>query len=135
MAIGVTRVHGGVGVEGVINGESGTQLGGSLAFFLITAKDGSNSAVDLRGEMAANPDGGLGGAVEAILRTCPQGVLAYNVANANTGVISIVVDGVNAPQAAELQTTLRALGTTVGSNSLDLSGTTVIRGGTFTVAA
>ena len=134
MAIGVTRAHGGVGVEGAINGQAGDQRGASLAFYLITVKNGSASARDLRPEMAANPDGGLGGAVEAILRACPQGVLAYCVTNSSAGTISIITDGVNAPSASELQTTIQGLGTSVGSNSMDVSGTTVASGTTFTVA-
>ena len=134
MTIGVTRTHGGVGVEGVINGVSGEQRGSSLAFFLITVKNGSNSARDLRPEMSAGSDGGLGLAVEAILRSCPQGILAYHVTNSSAGTIHLIVDGVNAPSASELQTTLQGLGTSVGSNNMDVSGTTVAAGSTFTVA-
>jgi hypothetical protein len=133
-AIGVTRVHGGVGVEGQINGETGSQLGGSLAFYHIQLRNASLAAIDVRGEMAANPDGGLGLGVEAVLRACPQGILSYNVANNGTGNVYIVTDGVNSPTAAELQTTIRDLGTTVGSTPIDVSGTLVTKGTTFTVA-
>lgn len=136
MAIGISRLTPGgavrysyAGAVGTLNGTSGAQVGASVKFFLITAKDGSNAAVDLRSE-----DDGDNEAFEAILRVLPQGVLAYYAANANSGVISVVVDGVNAPQAAELQTTIRALGTAVGANSVDLSGTTVALGTSFTVA-
>jgi hypothetical protein len=134
MAIGVTRAHGGVGIEGQINGQTGTQLGQSLAFYHIQVRDASLAAVDCRGEMAANPDGGLGLAVEAILRACPQGVLAYNMANNATGNIYVVTDGVNSPSASELQTTIRNLGTTVGATPIDVSGSLVTAGTTFTVA-
>ena len=134
MAIGVTRAHGGVGIEGQINGQTGTQLGSSLAFYHIQVRDGSLAAVDLRGEMAANPDGGLGLAVEAILRACPQGVLAYNMANNATGNIYVVSDGVNSPSASELQSTIRNLGTTVSDTPIDVSGSLVTAGTTFTVA-
>ena len=133
-AIGVTRVHGGVGVEGAINGEAGTQLGGSLAFYHIQVRGAGLTAVDVRGEMAANPDGGLGLGVESILRSAPQGILAYNVANTANGNIYIITDGVNSPTAAELQTTIRNLGTTVGSTPIDVSGSLVTKGTGFTIA-
>lgn len=133
-AIGVTRVHGGVGVEGQINGETGTSLGGSLAFYHIQLRNASLAAIDVRPEMAANPDGGLGLGVESVLRSAPQGILAYNVANNATGNVYIIVDGVNSPTAAELQTTIRNLGTSVGTNGIDVSGTLVTKGTTFTVA-
>lgn len=136
MAIGISKLTAGgvvryayAGAVGTLNGTSGAQVGASLKFFLVTVKDGSNSAVDLRSE-----DDGDNEAFEAVIRALPQGVLAYYAANANTGVISVIVDGVNAPQAAELQTTIRALGTTVGANSVDVSGTTVALGTAFTVA-
>ena len=100
-------------------------LGASVAFFLITAKNGSASARDLRTQT------GSGGAIEAIFRNLPQGILAYFITNDNSGVISIVVDGVNAPTAASLQSALQALGTV---NGMDISGTTVTLGTSFVVA-
>jgi hypothetical protein len=84
--------------------------------------------------MAANPDGGLGLGVESILRSAPQGILAYNVANTANGNIYIITDGVNSPTAAELQTTIRNLGTTVGSTPIDVSGSLVTKGTGFTIA-
>jgi hypothetical protein len=137
MAIGATRVHGGVGVEGVINGESGTELGASLAFFHIMARRSdapSAFPVDLRGEMAANPDGGLGLAVEKILQTMPSGVISYSVANNSTGNVYVICDGVNAPSATVVQAAIVALGGNVGTNDIDLRGTLVTAGTTFTVA-
>jgi hypothetical protein len=136
-----TRTNGGVGVEGVINGASGAQLGASLKFYAITVKEVGGAARDLRPEMAAGQNGGANLAVEAIMRVVPQGVLAYNVVNDNSGVIHLIVDGVNAPAATTgstsapgLQEMIRALGTTVGTNNMDVSGTTVADGATFTVA-
>ena len=133
-AIGVTRVHGGVGVEGQINGETGSQLGGSLAFYHIQLRNTSLAAIDVRPEMAANPDGGLGLGIEAVLRSAPQGILAYQVANNATGNVYIITDGVNSPTAAELQTTIRNLGTSVGTNGIDVSGSLVTKGTSFVVA-
>jgi len=131
MPIGVTRSSGYAfaGVVGTLNGTSGAQVGHSVKLYLITAKDASASAVDLRTE-----DDAVNEAFEAIIRSLPQGVLVYFAANAATGVISVICDGVNAPAASVLQTTLRALGTAVGTNSVDLSGTTVADGASFTVA-
>lgn len=117
------------GAVGTLNGTSGAQVGASIKLYLITIKDGSNSAVDIRSEDDATNE-----VFEKILQSLPQGVLAYYAANAGTGVISVICDGVNAPAASVVQTALRALGTTVGANSIDVSGTTVADGVSFTVA-
>ena len=136
MAIGVSRLTPGgavrysyAGAVGTLNGTSGAQVGASLKFFLVTIKNGSNTAIDLRTE-----DDGDNEAFEAVIRALPQGVLAYFAANANTGVISVIVDGVNAPQATELRDNIRALGSSVGANGVDVTGTTVTEGTSFTVA-
>jgi len=136
----VTRIHGGVGVEGVINGVSGAQLGGNVKFFNIVVKEAGGSARDLRPEMASGKDGGLGLAVEAILRVCPP-TIAYYVPNNNSGNIHLIVDGHNAPSASTgsatqpgLEEVIRALGTSVGSNNMDVSGTDVTEGAAFTVS-
>ena len=120
-----TRVNGSVGTTdgGIYN------PGASLAFFKVTVKDGSASAVDLRSSDAS------GQALEAVFFAFPTGVIAYDSANANTGIIHVIVDGVNAPSAAALQTTIRAMGTSVGSDSKDVSGTVVEAGAGFTVSA
>jgi hypothetical protein len=119
-----TRVNGSVGTTdgGIYN------PGASLAFFVVTVKDGSAAAVDLRSSDAT------GQALEAVFFAFPTGVIAYDTANANTGVIHVIVDGANAPGAAALQASIRAMGT-VGSDSKDVSGTTVSAGAGFTVSA
>jgi hypothetical protein len=119
-----TRVNGSVGTTdgGIYN------PGASLAFFKVTVKDGSAAAVDLRSSDAT------GQALEAIFFAFPTGVIAYDSANANTGVIHVVVDGANAPGAAALQANIRAIGT-AGSDSKDVSGTVVEAGAGFTVSA
>ena len=119
-----TRVNGSVGTTdgGIYN------PGASLAFFVVTVKDGSAAAVDLRSSDAT------GQALESVFFSFPTGIIAYDTANANTGVIHIIVDGVNAPGAAALQATIRAMGT-VGSDSKDVSGSTVSAGAGFTVSA
>ena len=119
-----TRVNGSVGTTdgGIYN------PGASLAFFKVTVKDGSAAAVDLRSSDAT------GQALEAVFFAFPTGVIAYDTANANTGVIHVVVDGANAPGAAALQATIRAMGT-VGSDGKDVSGSVVEAGAGFTVSA
>jgi len=117
------------GAVGTLNGTAGTQVGASLKFFLIAVKDNSAGAIDLRPEDDATNE-----VFEAVIRALPQGVLAYFAANAGTGVISVIVDGVNAPGATELRDNIRALGATVGANSIDVRGTTVTEGTSFTVA-
>jgi hypothetical protein len=119
-----TRVNGSVGTTdgGIYN------PGASLAFFVVAVKDGSAAAVDLRSSDAT------GQALEAVFFAFPTGVIAYDTANANTGVIHVIVDGANAPGAAALQATIRAMGT-VGSDNKDVSGTTVSAGAGFTVSA
>jgi hypothetical protein len=119
-----TRVNGSVGTTdgGIYN------PGASLAFFVVAVKDGSAAAVDLRSSDAT------GQALESVFFAFPTGVIAYDTANANTGVIHVIVDGANAPSAAALQANIRAMGT-VGSDNKDVSGTTVQAGAGFTVSA
>jgi hypothetical protein len=118
-----------------VNGSVGTTDGGiynpgaSLAFYKVTVKDGSAAAVDLRSSDST------GQALEAVFFAFPTGIIAYDSANANTGVIHVIVDGVNAPSAAALQATVRAMGSSVGSDSKDVSGTVVEAGAGFTVSA
>jgi len=117
-----------------VNGSVGTTDGGiytpgqSLAFFKVTVKDGSAAAVDLRSSDAT------GQALEAIFFAFPTGIIAYDSANANSGVIHVITDGHGAPGAAALQATVRAMGT-VGSDSKDVSGTVVEAGAGFTVSS
>ena len=129
----VTRVNGGVGVEGVINGISGSQLGQSLAFYNIIVKNAGAVAQDLRPEMAAGINGGKGLAVEAIFRVCPP-ILAYSVVDDNSGSINIICDGHAAPSASQLQSTIQGVGTSVGTNTMDVSGSVVVAGSTFVIA-
>ncbi len=117
------------GAVGTLNGTSGAQVGASLKFYLITVKDNSAGAIDLRPEDDATNE-----VFETIIRALPSGVLAYFAANASSGVISVIVDGVNAPDASVVQTALRALGASVGANGIDVRGTTVADGVSFTVA-
>lgn len=141
MAIGVTRAHGGIGIEGEINGNTGAQLGSSLKFFHVMVRNGSFTPQDLRPEMGVaadgqSRDGGLGGAVEKILQVMPSGVVSYNVGDVATGNIYVIVDGVNAPDASVVQTLIQGLVTvpTVAGSTMNVSKTLVTNGTTFTVA-
>jgi hypothetical protein len=118
-----------VGAVGTLNGVSAAQVGQSVKLYLVTVKDVSDTAIDLRTE-----DDAVNEVFEAVIRTLPQGVLTYYAANADTGVISVICDGVDAPAASAVQAAIRNLGTTVGANSVDVSGTTVADGVSFTVA-
>lgn len=135
-----TRVNGLAGDVGVLNGKTGAIIGASTKFYLITVKDGSNNAVDLR-----SLDDAPNEAFEKIMRVMPSGILAFYAADAATGVISVVVDGHAAPVASTsdankpgLQEIIRALGSTVGAADglpgVDVTGTTVVAGTSFTVA-
>lgn len=124
MATTTTRVNGTAGAEdgGII------APGASLAFYLVTVKNTGATAIDLTGESEVNE------AIELVVRSIPS-TIAYDIANASTGVIHVITDGHAAPSAAALQTGLRALGTSIGTNGVDVSGTTVSAGAGFTVSS
>jgi hypothetical protein len=131
MAIGVTRSAGYAyaGAVGTLNGATGAQIGNSLKFYKVVVADNSATAIDLR-----TYDDAVGELFEVIMLQFPQGVLAYFAADNNSGIISVVTDGVNAPAASVIQTAIRALGSSVSANAVDVRGTTVIDGTSFTVA-
>jgi hypothetical protein len=135
-----TRVNGLAGDVGKLNGATGAIIGASTKFYLITVKNGSNAAVDLR-----SLDDAPNEAFEKIMRIMPSGILAFYAADDASGVISVVVDGHAAPVASTgdvtkpgLQEMIRALGATVGAadgaTTADVTGTTVVAGTAFTVA-
>ena len=116
-----TPVNGGANAVGTL--ESVAQL----QAFIITIKNDSNTAIDLRANDAAH-----GSAYDLILREV-QPLMAF-APDASTGVIHVIVDG-HAVDAASLQVRLRALvvglglGTTVAGND-----TTVALGTSFVVS-
>ena len=117
-----------------VNGTAGSEDGGiyspgaSLAFYKITVKDASAAAVDLRPESEINE------AIELVVRTVPA-IVAYDIANDNTGIIHVITDGVNSWSASLLQDAIRALGTSIGNDGIDVSGTVVQAGLGFTVSS
>jgi len=96
-----------------------------MDFFKIIVENGSQEAVDLRNELDA------GEAVEAILRKVGDlaTVEMYQVEGDTTGQISVGVYPAGAWTASSLQTAVRAMGTTVGNNTVDVSGSDVTDGG------
>lgn len=116
-----TPVNGGAKTVGTL--ESYAQL----KAFVITIKNDSNTAIDLR-----SYDGAYGSEYELIIREIQP--LMASAPNDNSGVIHVIVDG-HAVDADSLQARLRALvvglglGTTVAGND-----TTVALGTSFVVA-
>ena len=92
--------------------------------FLITVKNASASAIDLRAE-----DDAIDEAVEQIIKELNP--LMFFVTNSSAGTIHVVMDkSIN--DASELQTRIRRIGkdsgastTSIGPNDIDISGTTV----------
>ena len=125
-----TRVNGSAGTRSLNGGlpANSSQSGQSVKLYLITVKNASATAQSLAGET------GTGGALEAVMRALPSGPLVYSPANDTSGVISVVMDGHAAPDASVIQTALRALGTSVGTGPIDVSGTTVANGTVLTVS-
>ena len=131
MPIGITRSAGYAyaGVVGTLNGATGAQVGNSLKFYKVQVQNVSNSNIDLR-----DYDDAVSELFEVIMLQFPQGVLAYYAADNNTGIISVITDGVNAPEASVIQTAIRALGSSVSANGIDVRGTDVTDGTIFTVS-
>lgn len=150
-SIGVTRTHGdanGVVVMDIgIAGASSlgvpivTGIGKEVNLFKILVKNNGATAIDLHQTGAAS-EMQTGATVEAILKVVAQlvTVLMYQVENDTSGQISILVEqkdawsdtgttndyGFTIPS---LQAAIRALGATVGLNSIDVRGTTVLNEG------
>lgn len=121
----VTRVNGDV-LSGV---NQNTAVGGLVSFngsqpvaFGIVVKNGSGEAQDIRTE------GQAGESIEAILFAIltKATIVYYQVENAASGQISVMLEANGGGwTAATLQTAIRALGATVGANTIDVTGTTV----------
>jgi hypothetical protein len=103
----------------------GTLYNLNCNLYVMTVKNVSASAIDLRAE-----DDAVNEALEQIIKEISP--LAWFAADANTGVVHLVMDK-NISNATELQTRVRRLGTTVGPNAVDVSGTTIQAAASFTV--
>jgi hypothetical protein len=103
----------------------GTMYSLNAKAFLVTVKNAAASAQDLRAE-----DDAVDEAVEMIVKELNP--LMFFVTNSSAGTMHIVTDV--SLSAADLQTRIRNLGTTVGPNDIDVTGTTVADAASITVA-
>ena len=106
----VTRVHG-------LRNEVNTLYMDNCNLFKIQVQNAANSNIDLTAE-----DDAVDEAVEFIVKELNP--MAFFVVNANTGLIYVVMDK-NINSAAELQKRIRNLGSSVGVNGIDVTGTDV----------
>ena len=93
--------------------------------FLITVQVAGNTDVDLRAE-----DDAVDEAAEMIMKEISP--LMYFVKNDASGEICVIMDGNSS--AADIQARIRALGTAVGPNNIDVTGTDVTLSTSLTTA-
>ena len=98
----------------------------NIGAFLVTVKNASNAAVDIRAE-----DDAANEAVEAIMMATNTLGASFTDSNAGTG--TILVDS-SQWDAASLQAAIRHLGTAVGPNNIDMSLSTVAAASTLPAA-
>ena len=110
--VGFTRTNG-LGVT------AGTLYGHNAKAYLVTIQNAANSARDLRAE-----DDAVEEAAEYIMKELSP--LMYMVTNSAAGTIHVVMD--NNSSAADMQIRIRRLGTTVGPNNIDVTGSDVAAG-------
>jgi len=115
----VTRVTG-------LRNTVGTLYMDNCNMFVIQVQNVSNSNRDLRAE-----DDAVDEAVEYIVKELNP--LAFFVVDAATGLIYVVMDK-NINSASELQVRIRNMGTAVGVNSIDVTGTDVTLATSLTLA-
>jgi len=106
----VTRVNG-------LRNTVGTLYTDNCNMFVIQVQNAANSNRDLRAE-----DDAVDEAVEYIVKELNP--LAFFVVDAATGLMYVVMDK-NRSSASELQVRIRNMGTAVGVNSIDVTGTDV----------
>jgi hypothetical protein len=125
----ITRVNGSIqpqGQAGAITSDALVILEGTdKDFFKIISADVSGDANDLRGELDTGES--IEKIFEAIMTRA--NIEFYQVEGDATGQISVAVYPSNAWTTTTLQAAVRALGTTVGGNSVDVSGSTVTTSG------
>ena len=126
----ITRVHGNGKAHGspagAISADELVILNDmNMDYFKIIVQDVSGDVADIRNELD------VGESVAAILTTIgtKANVEMYQVEGDATGQISVAVKGKDAWTTTTLQAAIRALGGSVGSNTIDISGTTVTSSG------
>ena len=98
----------------------------NIGAYLVTVKNASASAQDIRAE-----DDAANEVVEAIMMA--TNAIGSSFTDSTAGTATLLVDG-SQHDAASLQAVLRGLGTAVGPNDIDMSGTTVAAASTLTAA-
>jgi len=93
--------------------------------FLVTVKNAAASARDLRAE-----DDAVDETVEMIVKEINP--LMFFVTDSSAGTMHIITDV--SLSAADIQSRIRNLGTTVGPNDIDVTGTTVAAAASVTIA-
>jgi len=126
----VTRVNGNAKAQGSAAGaitadELVIANGPELDFFKIIVTNGSSEVIDIRNELDAAES------VVAIMQAIgtKATVEMYQVEGDATGQISVAVYPAGAWTTSTLQTAIRALGGSVGANTVDVSGTAVTTSG------
>ena len=104
---------------------AGTLYSLNAKAFLVTVKNAAASARDLRAE-----DDAVDEAVEMIVKELNP--LMFFVTNSSAGTIHLIMDV--SLSASDVQTRIRNLGTVVGPNDLDVTGTTVADAASITIA-
>ena len=107
--VGFTRTNG-LGVT------VGTLYQHNAKGWLMTVKNASAAAIDLRAEDDAVDEAG-----EMVIKEVNP--LMYQLVDANSGIVYMITDA--SLSAEDIQARIRNLGTTVGPNNIDVSGTTV----------
>ena len=115
---GQTRIFG-LGVT------AGTLYSHNASGFKLTVQNNSNSNIDLRAE-----DDAIDEAVEEIIGELNP--LMYLVTNSNAGTIHLVMDKNHT--AADIQARVRALGSAVGPNNIDVRGSDCVAASSITIA-
>jgi len=118
---GITRVN---GFGNYVVGSYRTSA--NIGAFLLTVQNASNSARDIRAE-----DDAANEVVEAIAMAC--NTLGMSVTDSAAGTATLLVDS-SQWDAASLQAAVRHLGTTVGPNNIDVTGSDVVAATTLTAA-
>ena len=104
---------------------AGTLFSHNAKAYLVTIQNAANSAIDLRAE-----DDAVEEAAEYIMKEL--NAIMFLVTNSNAGTISVIMD--NNSSAADMQARIRALGTTVGPNNIDVTGSDVAAGTSVVVS-
>ena len=99
----------------------------NVGAFKVVCQNTSDAAQDLRNETGANE------VIQMILHA--TNAVGYTIADANTGVVTLLVDN-SQWDAASLQVAIRQLGSVTGddSTSIDLTGSDVTAAATVTAA-